>query len=55
MPIKRRITVDWPAMMAAFSARLRETRETRRMTRKELAQHLNVAPGTIWNWENSYS
>ena len=55
MPIQRRITVDWPAMIAAFSARLRETRETRGMTRKELAQHLGVAPGTIWNWENRYS
>jgi transcriptional regulator with XRE-family HTH domain len=55
MPLKRRITVDWPAMMAAFSARLRENREARGMTRKELAQHLGCAPGTIWNWENSYS
>ena len=53
--LKRRVTVDLPAMMAAFSVRLRETREARGMTRKELAQHLGVAPGTIWNWENSYS
>ena len=58
MPINTRISdqiADWQAKMAAFSARLRETRETRGMTRKELAQRLGVAPGTIWNWENSYS
>ena len=50
MPIKPRVST-----LPAFSARLRETRETRGMKRKELAQHLGVAPGTIWNWENSYS
>jgi transcriptional regulator with XRE-family HTH domain len=52
--INRRITA-WYATMAEFSARLREIRETRGIKRKDLAKHLGVAPGTIWNWENSYS
>jgi transcriptional regulator with XRE-family HTH domain len=54
MPVNKRVT-DWLASLAAFSARLRETREARGITRKELAEQLNVTPSSVWNWENQYA
>lgn len=55
MGLRRNTPVKSSGLTVAFPARLKEMREARGMTRGELAHHIGVAPGTIWNWENSHS
>lgn len=55
MGLRRRTPIESSALNVAFSARLKELRESRGMTRGELAHHIGVAHATIWNWENGHS